>query len=95
MLMKDNKRKYELRDVIKQMYLFRKDEITDIAEGESTISLDELGKLPEDMRNDIIQKLKERKLLERENHANDNSLHEQFYITGFKDGISTLLESLM
>ncbi len=71
MLVKENKGKYELRNVIKQMYLFRKDEITDMIERDNTISLDELGKLPEDIRNEIIQKLKERKLLERENHIND------------------------
>ncbi len=94
MLVKENKGKYELKNIIKQMYLFRKDEITDMIERDNTISLDELGKLPEDIRNEIIQKLKERKLLERENHINDYSLYEQFYITGFKDGISTLLESL-
>lgn len=77
------------------MYLFRKDEITNIVEGANTLSLEALEKLPEDIRNDIIKKLHDRKLLERENHVNNNSLQEQFYSTGFKDGISIMLEILM
>ena len=77
------------------MYLFRKDEITNIVEGANTLSLEALEKLPEDIRNEIIKKLNDRKLLERENHVNNNSLHEQFYSTGFKDDISIMLEILM
>lgn len=90
---------FELKSVIEEMYYCREDEIIHIPEkNKSYITIDELNKLPEDIRIYVIEELKNRGIVDnikREDDVIDETLYKRFYSTGFKDGVMTIIESLM
>ncbi|HBC84713.1 MAG TPA: hypothetical protein DCZ30_04705 [Clostridiales bacterium] len=94
-----NRGDFELKSVIEEMYYCREDEIIHISEkNKKYITIDELNKLPEDIRIYVIEKLKNRGIVDnikREGDVIDENLYKRFYSTWFKDGVMTIIESLM
>lgn len=102
-IIEDKRGQFEIKSVIEEMYHCREDEIINLPrESEKSIDVEELMKLPSDIREDIInrahnqwEKISDMGENEGMSESHSEILNKRFYTTGFKDGVIMILESLM